>query len=159
MKTSCLSALFLASATVLACGAGYAQETGAPNPLLTRGGWEVGGQVAHYRYEEPGFMKLEGERVGVVGAYTYTMPNRVYSRVDLRVSYGSLEYESVGTSDESDAGNDDALPEAIDQLFNNGAWAEKPPTGPPTKKARKKATDIGHPGRQATREGVVHRHT
>lgn len=97
MKTSRLSALVLASATVLACGAGYAQETGASNPLLTRGGWEIGGQIAHYRYEEPNFMKLTGERVGAVGAYTFTDPSRVYGRIDLRVSYGSLDYESVGT--------------------------------------------------------------
>jgi len=85
-------ALFTALSTASA-----AQGTTQPNLLLTRGGWEIGGQVSHYQYEEPNFMKLEGERTGFVGAYTFTGPNRVYTRIDLRVSYGLLEYESVGT--------------------------------------------------------------
>jgi len=73
-------------------------ETGEqPDPLLTRRGWEVGGQVSKYQYEEPDFAKLTGERGGAVGAYTITNPNRVYGRIDGRVSYGALEYEGSGT--------------------------------------------------------------
>jgi hypothetical protein len=74
-----------------------AQETTRPNLLLTQRGWEIGGQISTYHYEEPNLMKLEGERAGFVGAYTFTNSKRVYTRIDLRVSYGSLEYESVGT--------------------------------------------------------------
>ena len=74
-----------------------AQETAPSNPLLTRPGWEVGGQISHYQYEEPNFAKLTGDQGGAVGAYTFTSANLVYSRIDLRASYGSLKYEGSGT--------------------------------------------------------------
>jgi len=89
--------LILASTAALAAGTAPAQETTPTNPLLTRPGWEVGGQVSNYTYEEPNFAKLDGNRVGAVGAYTFTSPNRVYSRIDLRTSYGSLKYQGSGT--------------------------------------------------------------
>ena len=79
-----------------------AQEPQQPDSLLTRPGWEVGGQVAEYRYEEPDFMNLKGNRGGAVGAYTFTNANRVYNRIDARASYGSLNYESQGTGTASD---------------------------------------------------------
>lgn len=87
----------LALALAAASGAAPAQDTTQPNLLLTRKGWEVGGQAAHYRYEEPNVMSLEGPRIGAVGAYTFTGPNRLYTRIDVRVSYGLLDYESTGT--------------------------------------------------------------
>jgi hypothetical protein len=99
------SKLFRAPAAVLLAtiaAAVCAQEAPPQNLLLTRPGWEVGGQISKYKYEEPDFMNLEGERIGVVGAYTGTIPNRVYSRIDGRVSYGKLDYESVGTGTSSD---------------------------------------------------------
>jgi len=80
--------------------AASAQVTTPSNPLLTRPGWEVGGQIARYHYEEPNFAKLTGPRVGAVGAYTFTSPNRVYNRIDLRASYGLLKYEGSGTLDD-----------------------------------------------------------
>jgi hypothetical protein len=99
VRTRRLWVLILASTAALAAGAAPAQETTPSNPLLTRSGWEVGGQVAKYHYEEPNFALLKGNRGGVVGAYTFTSPNRVYSRIDGRVSYGSLKYEGSGTQD------------------------------------------------------------
>jgi len=33
-----------------------ATAVAAEDPLVTHSGWEVGGQVARYRYEEPDFM-------------------------------------------------------------------------------------------------------
>jgi hypothetical protein len=86
-------------------GAAPAQETTPSNPLLTRRGWEVGGQVSKYRYEEPAFpgfggMNLKGNRGGIVGAYNFTNAAHVYSRIDGRVSYGSLKYEGSGTLEE-----------------------------------------------------------
>ena len=94
--------LILATALLAAICTTAAAQTGQPDPLLTRRGWEVGGQVAKYQYEEPNFAKLTGERGGVVGAYTFTSPNRVYNRIDGRVSYGGLDYESQGTGTSSD---------------------------------------------------------
>lgn len=99
--------LILASAAALATGAAPAQETAPSDPLLTRPGWEVGGQISHYRYEEPAFpgfggMNLKGDRGGIVGAYTATRADRVYGRIDGRVSYGLLKYTSgtTGTLDD-----------------------------------------------------------
>jgi hypothetical protein len=79
-----------------------AQDAPPLNLLLTRPGWELGGQVSKYEYEEPDFMKLDGPRVGAVGAYNFTSPSLWYSRIDGRVSYGRLDYESVGTGTSSD---------------------------------------------------------
>jgi hypothetical protein len=91
--------LILAAALPAAIATTAAAQTGQPDPLLTRRGWEVGGQVSKYHYEEPNFAKLTGEQVGVVGAYTFTSPNRVYNRIDGRVAYGSLKYEGSGSQD------------------------------------------------------------
>jgi hypothetical protein len=79
-----------------------AQDAAPHDPLLTPPGWEVGGQVSNYKYEEPDFMKLEGERVGVVGAYNFTTPNLVYGRIDGRVSYGKLDYSAANGATSSD---------------------------------------------------------
>jgi hypothetical protein len=76
--------------------AASAQDTAPANPLLTRPGWEVGGQVAKYHYEEPNFAKLTGSRGGAVGAYTFMRADHVYIRIDGRNSYGSLKYEGSG---------------------------------------------------------------
>jgi hypothetical protein len=74
-----------------------AQEPASTSLLLTRTGWELGGQVSDYKYEEPGLMQLDGPRIGVVAAYAATTPDRVYGRIDGRVSYGKLDYRSMGT--------------------------------------------------------------
>jgi len=71
--------------------AGMAQEG---NPLATRPGWELGGQAAHYRYLEPDFAQVSGNRVGIVAARTFTNAAGVFSRIDYRESYGRLKYES-----------------------------------------------------------------
>jgi hypothetical protein len=78
------------------------KEAAPPNPLLNRRGWEVGGQIAGYRYEEPNFMELTGGRIGGVGAYTFTFSNRMYTRIDMRISYGLLEYDSVNSGTKED---------------------------------------------------------
>ncbi len=69
------------------------------DPLATRGGWEVGGQLARYRYEEPRLMSLTGDRVGATGAYTVASERRNYMRFELRYSYGELDYVGSGTLD------------------------------------------------------------
>ena len=109
MKTTDPATLTLALALALGAvrGAVAAQEATPPDPLLTRPGWEIGGQISHYKYEEPasprfGGMNLKGDRAGIVGAYTITSANRVYGRIDGRISYGSLKYSSgeTGTMDD-----------------------------------------------------------
>ena len=84
---------------VLAAGAGaaLAQMTAPPADLVTRKGWEVGGLLSNYKYEEPDFMWLRGDRIGASGAYTMTNSKRVYARFEGRASYGELDYEGSGT--------------------------------------------------------------
>jgi len=89
--------LTVAVFAVLFAAAATAQEG---DPLLTRRGWEVGGQFAHYHYEEPDFAKLIGTRGGIVGAYTFPRGwDRGFFRVDGRGSYGALKYQGSGTQD------------------------------------------------------------
>jgi hypothetical protein len=104
MKTIKKTCALTMAAALLAAVSGTApsQESAPSNPLLTRRGWEVGGQVAKYHYEEPNFALLKGNRGGIVGAYNFTNANRVYNRIDLRASYGKLKYESQGTGTASD---------------------------------------------------------
>jgi hypothetical protein len=95
--------VILTAALLAAVSTGAPAQDSAPgNPLLTRPGWEVGGQFAHYQYEEPNFAKLTGDRGGVAGAYNFVNASRVYNRIDLRASYGRLKYESLGTGTASD---------------------------------------------------------
>jgi hypothetical protein len=70
---------------------------GAEDVLATRSGWEVGGQVARYHYEEPDFMWLKGDRIGVTAAYTVANEKRLFTRIEGRWSYGNLEYQGSGT--------------------------------------------------------------
>jgi hypothetical protein len=81
-------------AVLLAAAAGAAED-----PLATRSGWEVGGQVARYRYQEPDIMWLKGDRFGASLAYTEANDKRVYGRIEARWSYGELGYLGSGTLD------------------------------------------------------------
>lgn len=92
MKRAVLFAAVLAAATPAALA-----QTTSDDARLTRRGWEVGAQAAHYHYEEPDFMKLTGNRGGAVGAYTFTDWRHWFSRIDGRISYGKLKYEGSGT--------------------------------------------------------------
>lgn len=75
-------------------------EQDTSDPLLTRPGWEIGGQASYYRYDEPSIgMRLWGPRVGIAGAYTAVAENRVFFRLEGRYSYGELTYEATGTKD------------------------------------------------------------
>ncbi len=73
-----------------------AQMNPLPQGLATRSGWEAGGQLARYRYEEPNFMWLKGDRIGVTGSYTRVNQKRVYGRIEGRWSYGELDYQGSG---------------------------------------------------------------
>ena len=96
MKTILASVALL----LVSSSAATAQTSREPDPLATRRGWEVGGQAAHYHYEEPDFAKFIGNRGGLVGAYTFPRRwDRVFFRVDGRESYGSLKYQGSGTQD------------------------------------------------------------
>ena len=93
-------ALITAAILVAISPVASAQTSGSADPLGTRRGWEIGGQLSDYRYEEPSLgVKIWGPRVGVTGAYTYTGAGRWFFKVDGRYAYGSLKYEGSGTKD------------------------------------------------------------
>jgi hypothetical protein len=95
-----LKKILAGAALLSAISPAFAQASGDPDPRATRRGWEVGGQIAHYHYEEPGFAEFIGIRGGIVGAYTFPPRwNRVFFRVDGRGSYGALKYKGSGTRD------------------------------------------------------------
>ena len=75
----------------------WAGALAAQDFLGTRSGWQVGGQLARYHYEEPDFIWIKGNRLGVTGAYTATNEKRVYGRIEARWSYGELDYQGSGT--------------------------------------------------------------
>lgn len=77
--------------------AALAEMNEPPEALVTRSGWEIGGQVARYHYEEPDLMWLKGDRFGATGSYTVANEKRVYARIELRWSYGELNYQGSGT--------------------------------------------------------------
>ncbi|MEX0958512.1 MAG: outer membrane beta-barrel protein [Burkholderiales bacterium] len=76
-------------------------ETGEPaDPGRTWRGWELGGQLSNYRFEEPDFgVKIQGPKAGVTGAYTFSGKRKLFFRMDGRLAYGSLDYEGSGTLD------------------------------------------------------------
>jgi hypothetical protein len=89
-----LKAILAGAALLLAItSAAIAGTSPEPNPLATRRGFEVGGQIASYNYEEPGLMKLIGPRVGGVGSFTFAAAG-LFFRTDSRFSYGQLKYRS-----------------------------------------------------------------
>lgn len=84
-------------AAVAWVAAGQAQGPSPRDALATRGGWEVGAQVARYKYEEPGLMRLEGDRAGVSASYTAIGGIGLHARVEGRYSYAKLDYQGSGT--------------------------------------------------------------
>jgi hypothetical protein len=84
-------------ATAALAGTAQAETKAPPEGLSIRTGWEIGGLLSDYRYEEPDFMWLKGKRIGITGAYTAANPNRAYARLEMRASYGDLDYQGSGT--------------------------------------------------------------
>ncbi len=74
----------------------WAQTSRSADALSSRPGWDLGLQAARYHYEEPDFMKLDGNRGGLSAAYTEVEDGRV-GRLEGRYSYGKLKYEGTGT--------------------------------------------------------------
>ena len=73
-----------------------AQDGRSADALSTRPGWDLGLQAARYHYEEPDFMRLEGNRGGLSAAYT-EVEERRFGKLEGRYSYGKLKYEGTGT--------------------------------------------------------------
>ncbi len=82
---------------VLGAALALVAQTGrSADGLSTRPGWDLGVQGARYHYEEPDFMRLDGNRGGLSASYA-EVEDRRFGRLEARYSYGRLKYESVGT--------------------------------------------------------------
>ncbi|MBU4343239.1 MAG: autotransporter outer membrane beta-barrel domain-containing protein [Candidatus Omnitrophica bacterium] len=53
--------------------------------------WELGTEVSHIKYEEPGVMEDEGIMYGIFGSYTYR--NNYMLKAEGKYSYGQVDYE------------------------------------------------------------------
>ena len=62
--------------------------------------WDLGTEISHIKYEEPGVMKEKGMMYGIVGSYTYR--NRLMLRADGKWSWGEVDYENSGTMEDID---------------------------------------------------------
>ncbi|HET7766909.1 MAG TPA: hypothetical protein VFK92_17620 [Burkholderiales bacterium] len=67
------------------------------NRLATRPGLEIGGQLAYYDYKEPNFAEIKGNRLGIVASGT-VVGGSLFERLDVRASYGSLDYQGSGSA-------------------------------------------------------------
>jgi len=83
------------AALLLLASSAIAQGT---DRLATKPGLEIGGQVAYYDYKEPNFAEIKGNRLGLVGAWTAVSEQSIFARIDLRLSYGSLDYQGSGSA-------------------------------------------------------------
>jgi hypothetical protein len=54
--------------------------------------WEIGPEVSHFHYEEPGLMKEDGWLYGLTAAYTHNSGSALF-RIEGAFSYGLVDYE------------------------------------------------------------------
>ncbi len=70
--------------------------------------WELGAEISHITYEEPGVMEEKGMMHGIAGSYAYRTRVPKYPqgidiwmlKIDGRFSYGKVDYENSGTMDD-----------------------------------------------------------
>ena len=70
--------------------------------LMTGSGFEIGGQISNYRYEETDpngnfFISLDGKKFGVTGSLTRALNDNWYWTGDARFAAGKTNYVSAGT--------------------------------------------------------------
>lgn len=61
---------------------------------------EVGTEISHITYKEPGVMKEKGMMFGIVGSYAYR--SKFMLKADGKFSYGQVDYTGSGTMDNID---------------------------------------------------------
>ncbi len=54
--------------------------------------WQLGTEISHIIYKEPGVMEEKGMMYGVVGSYTYH--DKVMLKLEVKGSWGELDYSS-----------------------------------------------------------------
>ncbi len=69
-------------------------------PLLPVVPFEIGTDLSHYSYEEPGVMKTSGTMIGLSGAASFDAPRSIgvinTFRIEAAASQGSVDYTSLG---------------------------------------------------------------
>ena len=89
----------IALAMVLLSSTGFAQQkTNQQKFELPIHSFEIGPEISHIEYKEPGVMKEDGIMYGIGAAYTYRI-NATMFRVEGKYSYGQVDYQNSGTID------------------------------------------------------------
>ena len=66
--------------------------------------WDLGTEIYHFEYEEPGLMKDKGLFYGLNTSYQYYNNYRLY-RIEGRIATGKVDYESQGTGTMDNVGD------------------------------------------------------
>ncbi len=128
-----LLGVLLLSQTVLMPTAGANEyQRYAPAELSSSQGFELGGQISHYRYVEPDFspgfdVVDKGTKFGLTANMIQKFgktPRVWFGKVEGRFAYGQVDYSGSGTS----SGNDDYLFEGRvligrDSVFHYSGWS------------------------------------
>jgi len=80
--------IFLMLCALLIPASLFAGNTG-PNSL------EVGGEISHISYKEPGVMKEDGFMYGINGAFAHH--KKYMLKAEARASFGQVDYKNSGT--------------------------------------------------------------
>ncbi|MBU3933114.1 MAG: autotransporter outer membrane beta-barrel domain-containing protein [Candidatus Omnitrophica bacterium] len=59
--------------------------------------WELGTEISHITYKEPGVMEEKGMMYGIVGSYAYH--NKLMLKAEGKGSWGQVDYKNSGTID------------------------------------------------------------
>lgn len=65
--------------------------------ILAKHTWEIGPEVSHIEYKEPGVMKEEGIMYGIHASYTYH--HNLMLKAEIGYSYGYVDYKNSGEID------------------------------------------------------------
>jgi len=64
--------------------------------IQQRGGWELGPEISHISYREPGYMRERGLMYGISASYTHHTNNKFMLKADGKFSYGQVRYKGSG---------------------------------------------------------------
>ena len=71
--------------------------------------YSIEGQLSRYLYEEPGFMSLRGNKIGVAGRVEAPLKSEAVLLIEGRLAYGEVDYVSLQSG--SDTGEPDMIGE------------------------------------------------
>lgn len=92
-----ITAIPLAIVTLLAATPAHAETS----TLHTRTGGDISLSLSSYQYQEPGFMSLKGNPLGLDLGISRTTQGERFMRGEFRYAFGAVDYNSNGTGSSS----------------------------------------------------------